>query len=48
MQVPQCAPVYEPTYLMWVAKAFCAYITFIAAFLFYLAKSASTTHKEPL
>lgn len=48
MQVPDCAPVYEPVALMWWAKAFCAYITSVAAFMFYLVKTASTTHKEPL
>lgn len=33
---------------MWWAKAFCIYITFVAGFMFYLVKTASKTHKEPL
>lgn len=48
MQVPDCTPRYEPVELIFWAKAFCAYITAVAAFMFYLAKTASKTHKEPL
>lgn len=48
MQVPDCAPRYEPTELIWIAKIFAGYITAVAAFMFYLVKTASNTHKEPL
>ncbi len=48
MQVPDCAPRYEPTELILFAKIFAAYITAVMLILIYLAKTASTTHKEPL
>lgn len=48
MQVPECVPIYEPTWLIVFAKFFCAYMTLVALALVYLTKTASKTHTEDL
>lgn len=48
MQVPDCATIYEPAEVIWMAKIFASYITAVMLILIYLVKTASDTHKEDL
>ena len=47
MQMPNCV-LSEPAGLMFAAKLFAIYITFVALVCVYLVKTASCTHREDL